>query len=70
MKKISLLFLIFFWHIHAQETSFEWEDKPFKVLNLEEGYLGNLSVTQEELDIVIDTTKMGLLAAETVFRGN
>lgn len=47
---------------HPIMTAFE--DPP------EEGYLGNLSVTQEELDIVIDTTKMGLLAAETVFRGN
>ena len=37
---------------------------------LEEGYLDSLKITQDDLDIVIDTTKMGLLAAETVFRGN
>ncbi len=47
---------------HPVMTAFE--DPP------EEGYLDNLGITQEELDIVIDTTKMGLLAAETVFRGN
>ena len=29
----------------------------------EEGYLDNLCVSQEEMDIVIDTTKIGLLAA-------
>ena len=33
------------------------EDPP------EEGYLDNLCVSQEEMDIVIDTTKIGLLAA-------
>jgi len=37
---------------------------------LEEGYLDNLGISQEELDIVIDTTKIGLLAAETIFRSN
>jgi hypothetical protein len=37
---------------------------------LEEGYLYNLGVSQEEMDIVIDTTKIGLLAAETIFRSN
>lgn len=47
---------------HPVMTAFE--DPP------EEGYLDNLKITQEDLDIVIDTTKMGLLAAETVFRGN
>ncbi|MBC8284736.1 MAG: HDOD domain-containing protein, partial [Nitrospinae bacterium] len=47
---------------HPVMTAFE--DPP------EEGYLEILKITQEELDIVIDTTKMGLLAAETVFRGN
>ena len=36
----------------------------------EEGYLDNLGISQEEMDIVIDTTKIGLLAAETVFRFN
>ena len=37
---------------------------------LEEGYLDNLGVSQEEMDIVIDTTKIGLLAAEPIFRSN
>jgi HD-like signal output (HDOD) protein len=37
---------------------------------LEEGYLDNLGISQDDLDIVIDTTKIGLLAAETVFRAN
>ena len=40
------------------------EDPP------EEGYLDNLCISQEEMDIVIDTTKIGLLAAETIFRSN
>ncbi len=47
---------------HPVTTAFE--DPP------EEGYLDSLKITQEDMDIVIDTTKMGLLAAETVFRGN
>ncbi len=47
---------------HPVMTAFE--DPP------EEGYLENLGITQEDLDIVIDTTKIGLMAAETVFRGN
>lgn len=47
---------------HPVMTAFE--DPPG------EGFLDNLGITQEDLDIVIDTTKMGLLAAETVFRGN
>ena len=41
-----------------------FEDPP------EEGYLDNLGVSQEEMDIVIDTTKIGLLAAETIFQSN
>jgi hypothetical protein len=36
----------------------------------EEGYLDNLGVSQEEMDIVINTTKIGLLVAETIFRSN
>ena len=40
------------------------EDPP------EEGYLDNLGISQDDLDIVIDTTKIGLLAAETIFRSN
>ncbi len=47
---------------HPIMTAFE--DPP------EEGYLDNLGISQEELDIVIDTTKIGLLAAETIFRSN
>ncbi len=47
---------------HPVMTAFE--DPP------EEGYLDNLGISQEDLDIVIATTKLGLLAAETVFRGN
>jgi HD-like signal output (HDOD) protein len=47
---------------HPVMTAFE--DPP------EEGYLDNLGISQDDLDIVIDTTKIGLLAAETVFRSN
>jgi hypothetical protein len=41
-----------------------FEDPP------EECYLDNLGVSQEEMDIFIDTTKIGLLVAETIFRSN
>ena len=34
----------------------------------EEGYLDALEISQEKLDIVIDTTIMGLMAAETILR--
>ena len=37
---------------------------------LEEGYLANLGVSQEEMDIVIDTTNISLLAEETISRSN
>jgi HD-like signal output (HDOD) protein len=47
---------------HPIMTAFE--DPP------EEGYLDNLGISQEDMDIVIDTTKIGLLAAETIFRSN
>ena len=47
---------------HPIMTAFE--DPP------EEGCLDNLGVSQEEMDIVIDTTKIGLLVAETIFRSN
>ncbi|MFT4579990.1 MAG: HD-like signal output (HDOD) protein [Nitrospinales bacterium] len=47
---------------HPVMTAFE--DPP------EEGYLDNLGISQEEMDIVIDTTKIGLLAAEIIFRSN
>jgi hypothetical protein len=49
---------------HPVMTAFE---DPF-----EEGYLDHLGISQEDLDldIVIDTTKVRLLAAETVFRAN
>jgi putative nucleotidyltransferase with HDIG domain len=36
----------------------------------EEGYLDALEISQEELDIVIDTTVMGLMAAETLLRSH
>ena len=36
----------------------------------EEGYLDTFGFSQEDLDIVIDTNKIGLLAAETIFRSN
>jgi hypothetical protein len=36
----------------------------------EEGYLDNLGVSQEEMGIVIDTTKTGLMVAENIFRSN
>ena len=47
---------------HHVLTAFE--DPP------EEGYLDSLGISQKDLDIVIDTTKIGLLAAETIFRSN
>ncbi len=45
---------------HPVATAFE--DPP------EEGYLDALEISQEELDIVIDTTKIGLMVAETLLR--
>ena len=47
---------------HPLTTAFE--DPP------EEGYLEALKITQEDLDIVIDTTVMGLMAAETLLRSH
>lgn len=47
---------------HPVKTAFE--DLP------EEGYLDALKITQAELDIVIDTTVMGLMAAESVLRSH
>jgi HD-like signal output (HDOD) protein len=47
---------------HPVMTAFE--DPP------EEGYLDSLGFSQEDLDIVINTNKIGLLAAETIFRSN
>jgi HD-like signal output (HDOD) protein len=47
---------------HPVTTAFE--DPP------EEGYLEALEISQEELDIVIDTTVIGLMAAETLLRGH
>ena len=44
---------------HPVMTAFE--DPP------EEGYLDSLGISQEDLGIVIDTTIIGLLAAETIF---
>jgi hypothetical protein len=41
-----------------------FEDTP------EEGYLANLGISQEEMDIFIDTTKTGLLAGESIFLSN
>ena len=45
---------------HPVTTAFE--DLP------EEGYLDYLEISQEDLDIVIDTTKIGLMAAESLLR--
>ncbi|MBL7021338.1 MAG: HDOD domain-containing protein [Nitrospinaceae bacterium] len=45
---------------HPVTTAFE--DPP------EEGCLDVLEISQEDLDIVIDTTKIGLMAAETLLR--
>jgi hypothetical protein len=45
---------------HPVTTAFE--DPP------EEGYLDALQISQEDLDIVVDTTKIGLMAAETLLR--
>jgi HD-like signal output (HDOD) protein len=47
---------------HPVMTAFE--DPP------EEGYLDNLGINQEEMDIVIDKAKAVLLAAEIIFRAN
>ncbi len=45
---------------HPVNTAFE--DLP------EEGYLDILDISQEELDVVIDTTVVGLMVAETLLR--
>jgi hypothetical protein len=34
----------------------------------EEEYLDALQISQEDLDIVVDTTKIGLMAAENLLR--
>ena len=47
---------------HPVNTAFE--DPP------EEGYLDALQISQEDLDIVVDTTIIGLMAAETLLRSN
>ena len=47
---------------HPIMTAFE--DPP------EEDCLDNLGVGQEEMDILIDTTKIRLLVAEIIFRSN
>ena len=47
---------------HPVTTAFE--DSP------EEGYLDALEVSQEELDMVVDTTVIGLMAAETLLRSS
>lgn len=47
---------------HPVTTAFE--DPP------EEGYLEALKISQEDLDIVVDTTVMGLMAAETLLRSH
>ncbi|MZH03224.1 MAG: hypothetical protein F3745_07490 [Nitrospinae bacterium] len=47
---------------HPVTTAFE--DPP------EEGYLEALHISQEDLDIVVDTTVMGLKAAETLLRSH
>ncbi len=47
---------------HPVNTAFE--DLP------EEGYLDALEISQEDLDIVIDTTKIGLMAAESLLRSH
>ena len=44
--------------VHPVTTAFE--DPP------EEGYLDALEISQEELDVVVDTTVIGLMAAETL----
>ena len=45
---------------HPETTAFD--DPP------EEGYLDALQISQEDLDIVIDTTIIGLMSAETLLR--
>ncbi|MBT5549514.1 MAG: HDOD domain-containing protein [Nitrospina sp.] len=51
-------------HQFAHPVTTAFEDPP------EEGYLDALEISQEELDIVIDTTVIGLMAAETLLRGH
>ena len=62
--KWSVLFRIANPHGITHPIMTAFEDPP------EEGCLDNLGVSQEEMDIVIDTTKIGLLVAETIFRSN
>jgi hypothetical protein len=47
---------------HPVTTAFE--DPP------EEGYLDALEISQEELGVVVDTTVIGLMAAETLLRSS
>jgi hypothetical protein len=47
---------------HPVTTAFE--DTP------EEGCLDALQISQEDLDVVVDTTIIALMAAETLFRSN
>ena len=47
---------------HPVNTAFD--DAP------EEGFLDALKISQQELDIVIDTTVMGLMVAETLLRSH
>ena len=47
---------------HPVTTAFE--DPP------EEGYLDALQISREDLDLVVDTTVMGLMAAETLLRSH
>ena len=48
--------------VHPVTTAFE--DPP------EEGFLDALEISQEELDVVVDTTVIGLMAAETLLRSS
>jgi hypothetical protein len=36
----------------------------------EEGYLDALQISQEDLDVVVDTTIIGLMAVETLLRSH
>ena len=47
---------------HPVTTAFE--DSP------EKGYLDALEISQEELDVVVDTTVIGLMAAETLLHSS
>jgi hypothetical protein len=51
-------------HAITHHVTTAFEDLP------EEGYRDALQISQEYLDILVDTTIIGLLATETLLRSN